>query len=266
MSILARRMRCAGLGVFVLVSLAVPAAARADADPLAAAPVKRACPDALRPGQVTCLALVRTDVTPQHGIQPQRSPAGLGARDLRDAYKLPTASGGKGATVAVVGAFDDPKAESDLAVYRAQFGLPPCTTANGCFKKINSGGGTTLPHPDTGWAEEMSLDLDMVSAACPNCHILLVEGDQASISTLGTGVDTAVRMGVRYVSNSYGGPEETVTAASDLRHFDHPGVAITAASGDGGYGVLFPATSPHVTAVGGTSLLRAAGARGWSET
>ena len=266
MSILARRMRCAGLGVFVLVSLAVPTAARAETDPVATAPVKRACPDALRPGQVTCLALVRTDVTAQHGIQPQRSPAGLGARDLRDAYKLPTASGGKGATVAIINVFDNPNAESDLAVYRAQYGLAPCTTANGCFKKVNATGGTTLPRPDTGWAEEMSLDLDMVSAACPNCHILLVEADQPSISALGVGVDTAVRMGAKYISNSYGGPEEAVTAAADLQHFDHPGVAITAASGDGGYGVLFPATAPRVTAVGGTSLLRAADARGWNET
>jgi hypothetical protein len=240
--------------------------AGAGTGPLAAVPVKRACPGPVRPGQVTCLALVRTDVRPQYGIQPQGRPAGLGATDIRDAYRLPTASAGAGQTVAIINVFDDPKAEADLAVYRAQYGLPPCTTANGCFKKINSKGGTTLPRADTGWAEEMSLDLDMVSAACPLCHILLVEADQPSIANLGEGVDTAVRLGVKYISNSYGGPEEVTRSAADFGHFDHPGVAITAASGDGGYGVLFPATSPRVTAVGGTSLLRAANARGWNET
>ncbi|HEY0542950.1 MAG TPA: S8 family serine peptidase [Actinoallomurus sp.] len=277
-----RRMTRAGLAVLAALALAAapavsmatssatadgePSRRSAGTDPLAAVPVKRACPDPARPGQVTCLALVRTDVTPQHGVQPQGRPSGLGATDLRDAYRLPTASGGAGQTVAIINVFDDPKAESDLAVYRAQYGLPACTTANGCFRKVNAQGGTTLPRADTGWAEEMSLDLDMVSAACPLCHILLVEADQPSIATLGVGVDTAVRLGAKYISNSYGGPEEATTSAADFRHFDHPGVAITAASGDGGYGVLFPATSPRVTAVGGTSLLRAANARGWNET
>jgi hypothetical protein len=259
-------MRWAGVGALAAFVLVVPVPVSAGTDPLAAVAVKRACPEVARPGQVTCLALVRTDVTPQHGVLPQSRPTGLGATDLRDAYRLPTATGGKGQTVAIINVFDDPKAEADLAVYRAQYGLPPCTTANGCFRKVNAAGGSKLPKPDSGWAEEESLDLDMVSAACPNCHILLVEADQPSIGALGVGVDTAVRLGAKYISNSYGGPEHAVTAAADRRHFDHAGVAITAASGDGGYGVLFPATSPNVTAVGGTSLLRAANARGWNET
>jgi hypothetical protein len=266
-----RRAALAALAAFALASVsasALPASAGAlggDTDPLAAVPTKRACPDPAQAGQVTCLALVRTDVRPQHGVQPQGKPAGLGALDLRSAYNLP-ASGGRGQTIAIINVYDDPKAESDLAVYRAQYGLPPCTTANGCFRKINAHGGTTLPRPDTGWAQEESLDLDMVSAACPNCRILLVEADEPSISALGTGVDTAVRMGARYISNSYGGPEEAVAKAGDFVHFNHPGIAITAASGDSGYGVLFPATSAHVTAVGGTSLLRNASPRGWGET
>jgi hypothetical protein len=270
---LARRMRRAGLAAVtaLVLSAAVSTAAAADdgtspADPLAAVPVKRACPDPVRPGQVTCLALVRTDVAQRYGIQKRGRPAGLGATDLRDAYRLPTSSGGEGQTVAIIDVFDNPKAESDLAVYRAQYGLPPCTTANGCLRKVNADGGTTLPRADSGWAEEISLDLDMVSAACPRCHILLVEADQPSLSSLGIGVDTAVRLGAKYISNSYGGPEETAASVTDFHHFDHPGIAITAASGDGGYGVLFPATSPAVTAVGGTSLIRAANARGWNET
>jgi hypothetical protein len=270
--IVTRRARRVGIAVLAALAL-VSAPARADvgsvdtgADPLAAVPVKRACPDTSQPGMVTCLALVRTDVKPLHGVQPQHAPAGLGATDLRDAYRLPTATAGKGQTVAIINVYDDPKAESDLAVYRAQYGLPPCTTANGCFRKVNADGGTRLPRADPSWAEEMSLDLDMVSATCPNCKILLVEADQPSIPALGKGVDTAVRLGAKYISNSYGGPEAASASASDFQHFDHPGVAITAASGDSGYGVLFPATAPHVTAVGGTSLSRAANARGWNET
>ncbi|MGI5224245.1 S8 family serine peptidase [Actinoallomurus sp. CA-142502] len=268
MSILTRRAGLAVLAAIAFVSVPVRGVGSADAgvDPLAGLPVKRACPDTSKPGMVTCLALVRTDVTPQHGIQPQHAPTGLGARELRDAYRLPTATAGKGQTVAIINVFDDPKAESDLAVYRAQYGLPPCTTANGCFRKVNADGSTRLPHADTSWAEEMSLDLDMVSAACPNCRILLVEADEPSIPGLGQGVDTAVRLGAKYISNSYGGAESASAAASDFQHFDHPGVAITAASGDSGYGVLFPATAPHVTAVGGTTLSRASNARGWDET
>jgi hypothetical protein len=263
------RAGLAGLAAFVLAAAPVlSVSVSSAAGPPAGPPVKRACPDlgGRSHMQVTCLALIRTDVRPQQGVQPLAKPKGLGATDIRDAYRLPTGSAGRGATVAIINVFDDPKAEADLAVYRAQYGLPPCTTANGCFRKVNATGGTTLPRADTGWAEEISLDLDMVSAACPLCHILLVEADQASLEALGTGVDTAVRLGARYVSNSYGSAEDYVKNAAEVRHFDHPGVAITAASGDSGYGVLFPASATHVTAVGGTSLKAAANARGWAET
>ncbi|GLY86532.1 S8 family serine peptidase [Actinoallomurus iriomotensis] len=266
-----RRATRAGLAALAALAL-VSAPARADVgsadagvDPLATAPIKRVCPAMSRPGTVTCLALVRTDVKPLHGVQPRHAPAGLGATELRDAYRLPTATAGKGQTVAIMNVFDDPKAESDLAVYRAQYGLPPCTIANGCLRKVNVDGGTQLPRGDTNWAQEISLDLDMVSATCPNCKILLVEADQPSIARLGKGIDTAVRLGAKYVSNSYGDSEGGYKSA-DFQYFDHPGVAITAASGDNGYGPLFPATAPHVTAVGGTSLSRAANARGWNET
>jgi hypothetical protein len=261
--ILTRRGRRTGVFLVSLLALAwLPTTAGAENS----GSVKRACPEPARPGQVTCLALVRTDIVPLRGVQKGRAPAGLGATDLRDAYRLPTATGGRGQTIAVIDVFDNPNAEADLAVYRAQYGLPPCTTANGCFRKVNADGGATLPRSDTSWAEEISLDLDMVSAACPNCGILLVEADEAAIPRLGTGVDTAVRLGARYISNSYGGPESASATSADFRHFDHRGVAVTAASGDGGYGVLFPSTSPRVTAVGGTSLTRAANARGWAET
>ena len=191
---------------------------------------------------------------------------GYGPADLRSAYQLPSTTAGRGRTVAVVASFDDPNAAADLAVYRAAFGLPACTTASGCLRKVNQGGGTKLPTPDAGWATEESLDLDMVSAACPLCRILLVEANDANDPSLAAAVDTAVRMGAVAVSNSYGDFE----SASQLRvldsHYHHPGIAITAASGDQGYGVEFPAASPYVTAVGGTTLNRIRGGRGWFET
>jgi subtilase family serine protease len=200
------------------------------------------------------------------GIVPHAaSPGGLNPVDLRSAYKLPS-TGGSGRTVAIVDAFDDPNAESDLATYRAQFGLPPCTTANGCFRKVNQNGGTTPPRSDVGWAEEISLDLDMVSAICPNCRILLVEASSASFNNLGTAVNRAAAMGAVAISNSYGGGEFSTETSAENTFFNHPGIAVTASSGDSGFGVSFPASSRFVTAVGGTRLTRASNTRGWTET
>jgi subtilase family serine protease len=194
------------------------------------------------------------------------APSGYGPADIQSAYKLAgAASGGK--TVAIVDANDDPNAEKDLAVYRSHYGLPACTTANGCFKKVNQNGAASpLPTVDYGWGLEISLDLDMVSAACPDCHILLVEANTATDTDLYTAVDTAAATaGVAAISNSYGGAESASQTADDA-HFDHPGIAITASSGDDGYGVSYPAASQYVTAVGGTSLTKASNARGWTET
>ncbi len=106
----------------------------------------------------------------------------------------------------------------------------------------------------------------MVSAVCPNCHILLVEASSATLKNLGTAVNTAVRLGAKEVSNSYGGSESSSDPSYDTSYFNHPGVAITASSGDNGYGVEYPAASRYVTAVGGTSLIRSSNSRGWSET
>jgi subtilase family serine protease len=193
-------------------------------------------------------------------------PAGYGPADLRDAYKLPL-TGGAGQTIAIVDAFDNPNAETDLAIYRQQYGLPACTTANGCFKKINQRGqASPLPTADAGWGVEIALDVDMVSAACPSCDILLVEGDDATFEDLGAAVDQAVKSGAAAVSNSYGADEfrGMDTAAA---HYVHPGVPILASSGDDGFrAASFPAVLNNVIAVGGTSLARTANARGWSET
>jgi subtilase family serine protease len=192
---------------------------------------------------------------------------GYGPCDLQSAYALPSAGAGSGQTVAIVDAYDDPHAEADLGVYRAQYGLPACTTANGCFRKVNQAGVQgSYPRGNTGWAQEISLDVDMVSAVCPNCHILLVEATTNSFSNLGTAENTAAALGASAISNSYGGGESSAEAGYDTSYYQHPGVAITVSSGDSGYGVQYPAASPYVTAVGGTSLTPAGNARGWSET
>jgi subtilase family serine protease len=177
-------------------------------------------------------------------------------------------------TVAVVDAYDLPTAEADLAFYRSYWGMPACTTANGCFRKLDQNGGTAYPTADpTGWGVEIALDLDMVSAACPYCNIVLIEADDSSYSNLGPAVDTAVSLGAVAVSNSYGGPEWSDESSFDS-HYNHPGVAIVASTGDCGYhcassgynSVEYPAASQFVVAVGGTSLTPAANARGYSES
>ncbi|GAC1565881.1 MAG: peptidase S8 [Ktedonobacteraceae bacterium] len=193
------------------------------------------------------------------------SPAGYHPTDLQSAYKLPSSTAGSGQTVAIVDAYDDPNAESDLGVYHSTFGLSSCTTANGCFRKINQSGGTKYPRANGGWAQEISLDLDMVSAICPNCHILLVEASSSSLTNLGTAVNEAA-LKANAISNSYGGGESSSDTSYDSSYYNHPGVAITVSSGDNGYGVQYPAASQYVTAVGGTTLTSASNTRGWSET
>ena len=220
-------------------------------------------------GSVRCFAKVVTTPdgrTFKGAPNATTSPAGWHPADLQSAYKLTTAPGGT-PTIAIVDAYDDPNAELDLASYRHQFGLTDCTTQNGCFKKVNqSGVQGSYPAADRGWAEEISLDLDMVSAACPSCHILLVEASTNSFPNLMAAVDTAAAApGVVAVSNSYGGNEFSTETSYDS-HFNHPGLAITVSSGDSGYGAEYPAASRYVTATGGTSLSTGSNARGWTET
>ena len=248
--------------------LSTPAQAATTTNPVATpGNVARACA-APKAHMMACFALRRTDIggtqasTPD-AIIPNATPSGLNPGNLTSAYKLPSSS--TGVTVAMVDAQDDPNAESDLATYRSQFGLPACTTANGCFRKVNQNGATSpLPASDTGWAGEISLDVDMVSAICPSCHILLVEANSASDANLYAAEDYAASQ-ARFVSNSWGGSEYSGQTTDDA-HFNHPGVAITVSSGDSGNGAEYPATSRFVTAVGGTSLRTASNSRGWSET
>jgi subtilase family serine protease len=196
------------------------------------------------------------------------APAGLAPADVQAAYRLPGATGRAGRTVAIVDAYDAPTAEADLGVYRKQFGLTACTTANGCFKKVSQTGGTSrgsLPRADGGWAQEISLDLDMVSAACPTCKILLVEARSTSFSDLATAVRYAASVpGVVAISNSYGGSDLSNTTIANS--YNQPGIAVTASTGDDGYAVESPASFGSVIAVGGTSLVRDSSvARGWTE-
>jgi subtilase family serine protease len=226
-------------------------------------PVKLGCAAATAVGRAHCFAqALGSNGHPNAST----SPTGYGAADIRAAYGLTSLSSG-GRTVAIVDAYDDKTAESDLATYRSTNGLSPCTTANGCFKKLNQNGVQgSYPANNVGWATEISLDLDAVSAACPDCKILLVEATSNSNANLYAAEDTAARQpGVVAISNSYGGAESSSETSTDS-HFNHPGIAITVSSGDSGYGVEYPAASRYVTAVGGTTLNRTSNARGWSES
>lgn len=220
------------------------------------------------PGYAACHALVNSDPSGHALSQAEAQEAGLRpfmAADLQSAYKLPSARLGARQTIAIVVAFDNPNAEADLAVYRAANDLPPCTTDNGCFRKVNQRGESTPPATSADWGVETSLDLDMVSASCPNCGLLLVEADDNTIANLALSVDTAVALGASVVSNSYGAAEYNGELAEAGTHFDHPGTAILASSGDGGFGPAVPAALSTVVAVGGTSLFRDSNARGWTE-
>jgi len=141
--------------------------------------------EVLRPfcttGTFRCMSALRVDLP----VVPAAAAAhdGMGPSDLRKAYSLASAAvnNGKGQTVALVDAYDDPTIESDLATYRSYYGLPPCTTANGCFRKVNQDGeqGNYPAVANPSWEPEIALDVEMVSAICPNCHILLVEANSA---------------------------------------------------------------------------------------
>jgi subtilase family serine protease len=226
------------------------------------------CPGPVGPSVARCHAHVVTDFRGNpiaRAASRNLSPSGLHPSDLLSAYNIPAGSGSAATVVAIVDAYGYANAESDLAVYRSTYGLPPCTTANGCFRKVNQNGVQgNYPRQNTGWAQETALDLDMVSAMCPHCRILLVEASSATFGNLATAENTAAALGAHVISNSYGGGESG--SQSYETAYNHPGVAITVSSGDSGYGVQFPASSPHVTAVGGTSLVRSATTRGWSET
>ncbi len=219
-----------------------------------------------------CYAQVRTL---QNGrIQRFATTAGFGPSDLASAYQLNT-SLNPGATIAIVDAFGYSNAESDLATYRSNYGLPPCTVASGCLTIVNQNGQASPLPPDPSaaddWTVETALDLDMASAACPNCKLVLVQAQDDQSDGLYIAQQAAASLGATVVSNSWGGPDNGTDSQYE-QYFNHPNVGEFVASGDNGYddgnqGPDYPSTSAFVTAVGGTSLVQSAGSsRGWSET
>jgi Putative Ig domain len=231
---------------------------------------KAACSAVVVVGRESCFALKRDGVTPKAAsVSPDAIPSGVGygPSQLQSAYNLTAASAadGAGRTVALVDAYDDPTAAADLAAYRSAAGLPVVSS----FKKVNQEGETSplpseAPSSDD-WTLEESLDLDMVSSACPLCNIVLVEADNDSGDGLDVAENTAASL-AGYVSNSWGGSEASSDTSLDTEYFDHSGVVITASAGDSDYGVEYPATSPYVVSVGGTSLSTSSNSRGWTES
>jgi hypothetical protein len=229
-----------------------------------------ACRAVLVVGRQSCFALKRDGVhAAAASVTPDAIPAGYGygPSQLQSAYNLTSASAsdGSGRTIALVDAYDDPTAASDLAAYRSAAGLPAVPS----FEKVNQTGATSpLPAEapaDDDWTLEESLDLDMASAICPECKIVLVEATNDSGTGLYVAENTAAGL-AGYVSNSWGGTETSTDTSYDSEYFSHSGVVITASAGDSDYGVIYPATSPNVVAVGGTSLSAASNARGWTES
>ena len=259
----------AGAAALILATfgLGLPSAGAAPADPGSNGRLHavRVCHAVLAKGEANCHAEVLVDSNGAYPTATTPPGSGLDPTELKDAYKLTGLSSG-GRTVAIVDAYGYTNLASDLATYRSQFGLPPCTTANGCLRIIDQNGGTSYPRMDVGWAQEQALDVDAVSAACPDCKIVVVQAKTNSFANLGAAVITASKQpGVVAISNSYGGGDAADSTYGT--YYNHPGIAVTASTGDNGYqGGSYPASSSYVTAVGGTSLVKDSSARGWGET
>ena len=254
-----------GVGVLAVAGLTVQGAVAAPAPYTAGKHAAKVCSATTAAHTATCQALKLVNDKGRAPVSTTPPSTGLTPSGLRDAYKLNGLSAA-GRTVAIVDAYGYPNLERDLGVYRAQFGLAACTTANGCLRVIDQNGGTSLPHFNAGWAGEQALDVDAVSAAAPDAKIVVVQAQSASFADLGTAVVTASKQpGVVAISNSYGGGDaDDATYGS---YYNHPGIAVTASTGDAGYqGGSFPASSSYTTAVGGTSLVAASNSRGWSES
>jgi subtilase family serine protease len=209
------------------------------------------------PGFAACGAQVVTNAQGAPLASSGAPPAGAyGPAQFHTGYNLPSAASAAGTTIAIVDAYDDPNIASDLAAYDSQYGLPPLGSypvASPWFRKVNQAGGTSYPNANSGWALEISLDVETAHEICQNCNILLVEASSNSFANLGAAENEAVALGSNVVSNSWGGNDSSSDSSYD-GYFNHPGVVITASTGDSGYGVEYPAASRYVTAVGGTTL------------
>jgi hypothetical protein len=254
---------CLGLRLFAYRPLA-HGGAHAVAAAAAAASTRRATSPPLAEEVPPGRAVERT--TPVEGS--------LSPGDIAGAYGLGARTPATTQTIALVDAYDDATIASDLEVFSSRFGLPPCNESNGCFRKVNQRGARAPLPPSSGveergWAQEIATDVEVAHGVCPACHILLVEAESNANASLYAAERTAASLGANEISNSWGGEEPGV----DSPAFDHPGVVIAASAGDDGYldwlsgepapAPEYPASSPHVVAVGGTRLKLAATTRAW---
>jgi len=255
----------AGGAVVLAAMFGAPAAASpalaSSAQAVGPAGFRAVCP-AARPGFMWCFAVYRA-------ASGGARPVGLTPGQIQAAYRLPVAKGSAGQTVAVSIAYNAPDLAKYLDVYRSHFHLPACTVASGCLRIVNQQGRAgPLPASGvrSGWALEETLDVSMISVACPRCHILVVEGRNPSDANMAATDNTAARLGAQVISNSYG-QRENGAAMAYASAYRHPGHTVVASSGDLGYtAAMFPASLASVTAVGGTELTRALGThRGWAE-
>ena len=249
-----RHAMAAGAAVATFVLMSAPASAALKLPPAGLRPhtiLPAACALDLRAGFSHCQAKLLG--TPSRKPVANAAPAGgYGPNDLQSAYALPSGTAGAGQTVAIVDAYDDTSAEADMGTYRSQYGLPACTTANGCFTKVNQSGGTSYPRADPGWALEISLDVQWAHAIAPGAKILLVEASSNSFTNLLAAEDYAAAH-AQYVSNSWGGSEFSGESSYDS-HFAHSGVSFFVSAGDAGLPAEYPSASPNVISVGGTTL------------
>jgi subtilase family serine protease len=247
------RAACALLVVTALLAVwAGAAAARSE---------RAVCPGPAAAGDARCHAHVVVD---GHGLpDATAAPSGYGPSQFHGAYSLPTAppSSAPAQTIAIVDAYDDPTIRGDLTKYDSTYGipdLPSCGAAltSGCFEKVNqSGAASPLPNANAGWALEIALDVETAHEICQTCKVVLVEAASSSGANLNAAEDTAAKLGATEISNSWGSESEYSGETAEGEHFNHPGVAITVASGDSGYEHFgFPAASPYVIDAGGTTL------------
>lgn len=241
-----RKVLVSGAAVSLLLGLQMGSAAAAS---------RKVCAEVTAHGYGRCHAVVQAD---SGGLAPLRSssPQGLGPAALRAAYGVQQRAN---PTIGIVTAYDAPHVLSDLNTYSQAFGLPKqptCTTPrqSACFEKLNQSGTSTYPAASSSWAVETSLDTQAAHGLCPSCRLELVEATTPTLYNLATAVDQAAAHGAQVISNSYGGPETASESRYD-RLYTHPGITLLASSGDSGYGTSYPAASPQVLAIGGTSLV-----------
>lgn len=244
---LSKRISTVLVVALLILSFSLSQAAQAAplADPGNGNGAKPVCPGPAAPGDGRCHAWAKPDAS--------TAPVGLTPAQMKAAYGFSTSNtAGAGMTIAIVDAYDLPTAENDLNVFSAQFGLPACTTANGCFSKVNQTGGKKYPRYNSGWGLEIAMDIEWAHAIAPGAKILLVEASSNSFANLLAAEDYAAAH-ANYVSNSWGGGESSGESANDA-HFVHSGVTFFVSAGDAGLPAEYPSSSPNVISVGGTLL------------